>query len=70
MASKIFRRGFSASSESVEIPSKPMYVNTAMEVAAEHRFRVPQLAIIKRTQEKIGIVMGMSKDVMCRRQEK
>jgi hypothetical protein len=32
VASRMFRRGFSASSESVEIPSKPMYVRTAIEV--------------------------------------
>src|SRR5580658_5651242 len=32
VASRIFRRGFSASSESVEIPSNPIYVSTAIDV--------------------------------------
>src|SRR6202158_396601 len=32
VASQIFLRGFSTSSDSVESPSKPMYVRTAIEV--------------------------------------
>src|SRR5580692_8274287 len=32
VASRIFRLGFSASSESVEIPSNPIYVSTAIDV--------------------------------------
>ena len=31
----MFRRGLCASSESVEIPSNPMYVSTAIEVPVE-----------------------------------
>src|SRR6266851_9628654 len=32
VASRILRRGFSASSESVEMPSKPIYDSTAIDV--------------------------------------
>src|SRR5579859_5348950 len=42
VASKILRRGFSASSESVEIPSNPMYDSTAIEV---HPNKLPQVNV-------------------------
>jgi hypothetical protein len=38
VASRMLRRGFSASSDNVEIPSKPIYVSTAIEVPPSTAF--------------------------------
>src|SRR5258708_29601657 len=39
-ASRMFLRGFSTSSENVEMASKPMYVSTAMEVPSKIEFKL------------------------------
>ena len=63
VASRMLRRGFSTSSERVEMPSNPIYVSTATEVQAKSAFHVNDVASQKRTEEKSEVGVRMRENV-------